>query len=81
VCYLGEYGQVELSAWWNIEVLVAGEQWGRGRREGTFSVELSSQVVPILQTNFEDLCLLHLGNQQHVVKRLREGARQNEKIV
>lgn len=60
--YLGEYGQVELSAWWNVKVLVAGEQRGRGRREGALSVELSGQVVPILETNFEDLRLLHLGH-------------------
>lgn len=58
--YLGEYRQIELSAWWHVKVLVSREQRGGGRREGTLSVELSSQVVPILQTDFKDLSLFHL---------------------
>lgn len=70
--HLGENGEIELSARRHVKVLVAGEQGGRRRGERTLSVKFSSQMVPILQTNFKDLRLFDLRHQEHVVERLDE---------
>lgn len=72
VWHLGEHRKIELSAWWHVKVLVAREERGRGRREGTLSVELSCQMVPILETNLKDLSLFYLRHQQHVVEGLKK---------
>ena len=69
--YLGEHGQVELSAGRHVKVLVAGEQGRGGGGEGALAVQLCRQVVPVLQADLEDLRLLYLRHQQHVVQGLR----------
>lgn len=65
VSYLGEDGQVKVSAWRDV-----GQQRRAGGGERTLPVELCCQVVPVLQTDLKDLRLLHLRHQQHVVEGL-----------
>lgn len=77
--HLGEHGKVELSARRDVKVLVPRQQWGRGRGKGTLPVQLGSQVVPIFQTNLEDLRLFHFGHQQHVEEGL--AARQVQEVA
>lgn len=66
VSYLGQYRQIKVSARRHV-----GQQRRAGGGEGTLPVQLGCQVVPVLQTDLKDLCLLHLGHQQHVVQSLR----------
>lgn len=66
--YLGENRQVEVPAWRDV-----GQQRRTGSGEGTLSVELRCQVVPVLETDLKDLRLLHLRHQQHEVQGLGTG--------
>ena len=68
--YLGQHGQVEVSSWRDI-----GQERGAGCGEGTLPVQLGCQVVPILQTDLEDLSLLNLRHQQHEVQGLETKCR------
>ena len=54
---LGEYGEVELAS--GRQGLLAQEQGGGGGGEGVLAVQLSSQVVPVLQANLENLLLIY----------------------
>lgn len=51
-------------------MLVPREQGRCGRREGALSVQLGSQMIPILKTNFKDLSFFYLRHKQHVVEGL-----------
>ena len=64
--HLGQDGQVEVSPRRDV-----GQQGGGGGGEGALAVQLGRQVVPVLQADLEDLRLLHLRHQQHVVQGLR----------
>ena len=68
--YLGEHSQVELPARW--EVLLTQQHRGVRAGEGVFTVQVSSQTVPVLQTDLEDLLLIHLRDQHQVVQCLAD---------
>jgi len=55
--YLGQHWEVKLPPWGDI--LLGEEEGGVRRGEGVLTVQLSSQMVPILQTNLENFLLLH----------------------
>ena len=47
--------------------------------EGTLSVELSGQVIPVLQADLEDLLLLNYRNQNQIVQSLGGEIEKNNK--